>query len=168
MSFEQSGAKNNELRFEPEYVAERQLTLGNEWADLFAEKGNVDLAKSAELTLRNPIVYLQDVSPSQLNEELKQEWSELLAFSESLVSATQVGSAEWSHQTSGLEKLQQLMYAGKINPDYKGAISDVIRKSSKLFSESSKLVPGDTAYYAGNVQGMAGWIQKRQESFFSF
>ena len=168
MSFEQSGPKNNELRFEPEYVAERQLTLGNEWADLFAEKGNVELAKSAEITLRNPIVYLRDVSPSQLNEELKQEWSELLAFSESLVNVAQVDTKEWSNSTSGLEKLQQLMCVGAINPDYKGSISDVIRKSSKLFSESSRLVPGNTAYYAGNVQGMAGWIQKRQESFFSF
>jgi len=153
-----------EISNNPQQVAEQQLTLGSEWADIFAATGTRDQAKTAEIALRNPAVYLHDVRSGQLPEAIRLKWSKLLELSEAVVKVAGTEDKGWSESTSGIEKLQGLMFAGSIDAKYRGSISDVIRLSSELFAESTAIVPGNTNYYKGNVLGMQSWIRGHRQS----
>jgi len=150
----------SEIPNDPYEVAERQLTLGLEWADIFAKTGDINQAKSAEIVLRNPSVYIRDVRPGQLPEYLRSKWADLINLSDDVVKRVATEDKAWDDQTSGIEKLQNLMFTGNIDPRYRVSISDVLRLSSELFAQSSQIEPGNTSYYIGNVQGMQSWISR--------
>ncbi len=152
-----------ELQQSPQQVGELQLSLGSEWADIFAVTGTTEQAKSAEITLRNPLVYLNDVRLSQLPEEIQDKWANLLILGEEVVKAAGTEDKKWSRSSSSLEKLQSLMFTGNINPEHRISIANVIREASKVFSESVAINPGNTRYYSGNVIGMQGWINRYRQ-----
>lgn len=138
----------------PMSVAEQQLQLGTEWAQVYA----AEPVQSAEIALRNPVVYLRDVSMADLPEGLQAGWAELLDTSEKLVNAAETVKEEWGSDVSGIEKLQVKMFSGNLKPEFREPISQVIADASKLFADSSRFRQGNTTYYAGNVKGMQGWL----------
>ncbi len=153
---------NTEILNNPHEIGERQRILGAEWANLYAKHADKHSFKNAEIVLRNPIVYLQGLHPDQLPKEIEERWSKLLDFSEDVVSVASSEDKEWSAGTTGIEKLQTLMFSGSVNPEYRGSISDILRLSSELFAESTAIIPGDSKYFAGNVRGMEGWINSHR------
>lgn len=158
----------SEIANSPEQIAQRQLISGNEWAELYANDSSEDAPmKSAEIVLRNPCVYLNDISNdfsfNKLSEDLRTRWNSLLVFSDAVVRVAGTEDKEWNESTSGIEKLQGLMYSGSVNPKFRGSIADVMRLSSELFAESSVIIPGNTHYYEGNVRGMESWITRHRQ-----
>lgn len=154
-----------EITNDPQQVAEQQLLLGNAWADIYANgsAGDNRPDQSAEITLRNPAVYLQDLDRQQLPEDLQEGWKVLLSYGESLASIAATKPVEWSPGVSSLEKIQNLMYSGNIDPDFCSSVADVMRFASGLFAKSTQIVPGNTPYFAGNVQGMESWLRHRRD-----
>lgn len=145
-------------------VAKQQSILGAESADIFAATGTSELAKGAAITLRNPSAYLQDVNLEQLPKYLQESWESVLKLSETLVKVSDTENKDWDSGTSDIAKLQSLMSSGSIDTKYKGLMSDVMRLSSDLFADSTAMVPGNTDYYKGNVQGMQSWIRGHRQS----
>lgn len=150
--------KNSPESLDPASIAEQQRQLGAEWAEAYAREPS----QSAEIALRNPTVYLRDVAVSTLPERLQAGWAELLDTSEKLVSAAETTKTEWGTDVSGIEKLQGRMFSGNLKPEYREPIAEVIRGASVLFADSSQFRPGNTNYYAGNVHGMRGWLDRHQ------
>lgn len=140
-------------------VAEQQRELGSQWAEVYAQEP----VQSAEITLRNPTVYLQDVALSSLPDGLQASWAELLDTTEKLVNVAETTKSEWGIDISSIGKLQHRMFTGELKPEYRQPIADVIREASKLFADSSQLRAGNTEYYAGNIQGMQGWLRRHQQ-----
>jgi hypothetical protein len=156
----------NELRENPnnpELVADMQAALGREWA---AEYGNPDneMNPSAEIILRNPSVYLHEVRPGHLPDDLRKRWEDVLELSDLVAEQAATEQHTWGSATnrvSGLEKIQALVRDGEIKETYRGAVADIMRNSSDVFAESTKYVKGNTQYFAGNVIGAAGWLKKK-------
>ena len=153
-----------EITNDPQQVAEQQLALGMAWADIYANGTSRDNRpdQSAEITLRNPAVYLQDLDRQQLPEDLQKGWNVLLSFAGSVATIAATKPVDWSPGVSSLEKIQNLMHSGNIDQDYCGSVADVMRSASELFAKSTQIVPGNTPYFAGNVQGMESWIRNIQ------
>lgn len=146
---------NNPELLDPMSVAEQQRQLGTEWAQVYA----AEPVQSAEIALRNPVVYLRDVTVTELPEGLQAGWAELLDTSEKLVSAAETVKEEWGSDVSGIERLQVRMFSGNLKPEYREPIAEVITDASRLFADSSQFRQGNTTYYAGNIQGMQGWLK---------
>ncbi len=153
---------NSELETNPQQVAEQQVATAQEWATLYADPGREQGSKSAEIVLRNPLVYLRDVNPQSLPEELQTRWHKLLDFSEALAVAAATRPVEWGADVVGLEKIQGLVRDGDIDPAFRGSVADVMKASSALFADSTQHIPGNTKYYAGNVRGAANWLHTEQ------
>ncbi len=151
-----------ELQNNPALVAEQQRTIGNEWADIFEAAAVYDgeIITSAEMALRNPTVYVQDVSVTSMSPELQDRWNELFADADEVVKRAETQKDEWAPDTTGIGKLQHRLFVGALKPEYGSDIARVINKASVLFADSSTMKPGNTAYYAGNVQGMEGSIRQ--------
>lgn len=149
------------LQGNPELVADIQVTLSQQWAEAYADPAAEAADRSAEIILRNPSIYLTDINPAQLPEDLKDRWSDLLSFTEATVAHAATVEHQWSSNASSLEKLQALVRDGEVDPRFRGTVADVMRNASTLFAESTKQIPGNTRYYAGNVVGAAGWLRNR-------
>lgn len=139
-------------------VAELQNTLGQQWAEVYAKEP----VKSAEIALRNPAVYLQDVALSSLPGELQAGWTELLDTAEKVVAAAETTKSQWADDVNSIHKLQDRIFTGNLKSEYREPVADIIRDASSLFARSSQLRAGNTSYYAGNVQGMQGWLKRYQ------
>lgn len=146
----------NPETLDPMSVAEQQRELGAQWANVYANEPN----KSAEIALRNPLVYLRDVPMTTLPDNLQASWEELLDTTDKLVSAAATSETEWGADVSSIEKLQQKMFTGDLKPEYSLPIAEIIRDASALFADSSQLRGGNTQYYAGNIKGMQSWIER--------
>ena len=147
------------LEQNPELVASEQVRLADEWARVYADPDH-EPTTSAEIIFRNPSVYLNDVNRSQLPEDLKLGWEKAEKFAEQIVSFGDSKETEWSRYASPIEKVQSLVQSGSMNPMVRGSVADLMRVSAGLFSESTKHIPGNTPYYAGNVRGAAGWLNR--------
>lgn len=142
-------------------IAARQTALGQEWSRVYSNP-DLPLDNNAELILRNPTVYLHDVDPTQLPEELQNRWHQLLGFCEKLADIADTETASWTGNTHGLERIQTLVYGGRISPDFRGSVGDVIRVSSGLFAESLQHLPGDTAHYQANIDSADSYLGKHR------
>ncbi len=138
-----------------ETIAAQQRQLGDEWADLYAAQETP--LKTAEIALRNPVVYLRNVSLSSLPEGQREGWSAFLENTDKLVELAKTTENEWAADTNGLDKLQNLMFSGSLDPKYREPIAQKIREASTLFADSSDFRSGNTAYFAGNVRAMDSW-----------
>ncbi|MCL4392745.1 hypothetical protein M1145_01215 [Patescibacteria group bacterium] len=140
-------------------IARDQLDYGEKWADILILNGMKGLEQGTEMALRNPVVYLQETNLEQLPVELHQKWTNLLDLSEAFVQIAGTEKRDWGKSVSGLEKLQNLMQSGSIEPNYQ-VIIDIIRLSSQLFEQSITKVPGnvDSTYYQGNIEAMKSHI----------
>lgn len=146
-----------ELSTSPQAVAERQKQAGEMWAIEYANK--VDA--SAEIILRNPIVYLNDVNVNLLPMEHQENWSKVLEAAKTAVLLAGTGEVEGYSSASPLEQLQSLVFSNQIDPSYRGTVSDVMRVASNAFSDSVQHIPGNTGYYAGNVIRAESWLPKQ-------
>lgn len=146
--------------FNVELVADTQANLGQEWAAIYGNP-TIEPDKSAEIILRNPSVYLHDVSPNQLPEELQKKWTDSLSYADTIAENASTEQQEWGREVSGFEKLQSLVRDGEIKSTHRGAVADIMRSASALFAESTLHVPGNTKYYAGNLMGAASWLPKK-------
>src|ERR1039458_9955438 len=90
-------------------VAARQTALGEQWAKVYSNP-EVPIENQAEMILRNPVVYLHDVNPHELPEELQDRWHKLLAFSSTLADVAATRTTSWSSAAHGLERVQTLVY----------------------------------------------------------
>ena len=68
---------NFELDQKIDKVAQEQREYGLRWGKIFYEH---DRPKSAEISLRNPAVYLNEDNPRRLSESLKEERFNLLDY----------------------------------------------------------------------------------------
>lgn len=153
-----------EISNDPQQIAEQQRLLGAEWADLYAQGANKHSFNSAEIVLRNPLVYLQGLNPNQLPVDIEERWSNLLDFCEDVIKVAATEDKDWSVGTTGLEKVQSLLVSGSMDKGYRGSVSDIIRISSELFAESTLIIPGNTSYFAGNIRGMSSWIDRHRKA----
>jgi hypothetical protein len=151
----------DQLIAEPARIADMQAMAGDSWAALYADRSAGKLPSSAEIVLRNPSVYVHDVSPRQLPEGLQDRWLAVMEFTDAVVQQAKTVDHEWGREVNSLEKLQSLVFSGEIDPAYRGAVGDVMRASSRLFAESVREVPGNTRYYAGNVIAAASWLSRQ-------
>jgi hypothetical protein len=142
-------------------VAAQQAALGEQWAKVYANP-EVPIENRAEMILRNPVVYLHDINPHELPEELQDRWHKLLGFSASLADVAATRTNRWSSAAHGLERVQTLVYAGEINPDFRGAVGDVMRVSSNLFAESTGYLPGNTANYQATLDSADASLQRHR------
>ena len=140
-------------------VAARQAALGEEWARVYADQDR-PIDNNAELVLRNPVIYLHDVNPHELPEGLQDRWNKLLGFCVVLADIADPEPASWTSQTHGLERVQTLVHGGRISPDFRGSVGDVIRVSSDLLAESVEYLPGRTANYQANLDSAYSYLQK--------
>lgn len=147
--------KSPEQVLSAESIAEQQRQLGDEWADLYAAQETP--LKTAEIALRNPVVYLRDVSLSNLPENIREKWGACLETTDKLVELAQTSDSVWSQGTNGIEKLQHLMVSGNLDSKYREPIAQTIRDASTLFADSSVIREGNTPYYDGNVRAMDSW-----------
>ena len=148
---------NFELDQKIDKVAQEQREYGLRWGKIFYEH---DRPKSAEISLRNPAVYLNEDNPRRLSESLKEEWFNLLDYGTELISLIGEDENDWATNTTSVEKIQSFVRDGKISERFKGSVSDFIIWSSDLFSRSIREVPGNLTYYQVNTIGMDGWSQK--------
>lgn len=157
---QESPTRNPEA--DPLSVATQQVSLAEKWAALYADPSQEKGPASAEIILRNPSVYLSSINPGDLPESLQDQWAKLLSFSDEAAAFVAAEPVEWGAGTTGLEKIHGLVRDGNVNPLARGAVGAVMRISSALFSESTQHLPGNTQYYAGNVEGAAGWLDRAQ------
>lgn len=147
----------------PELVAEQQVLLGEEWADLMVQASRDEpIDQGTEIVLRNPTVYLEDVSLYQLPSELHGCWKALFERCETTIAAAATEDKGWAPGVSSIGKLQNLLFSGSLDPGYKASVAYVMREASQLFALSSRVVPGKTSYYAGNARAMGSWITSRR------
>jgi len=146
--------------FNVELVADTQANLGQEWAAVYGDM-NIEADNSAEIILRNPSVYLHDVSPRQLPGELQEKWTDALSYADTIAQHAATQQHKWGRDVGGFEKLQSLVRDGEVKPTHRGAIADIMRSASTLFAESTKHVAGNTKYYAGNLMGAASRLPKK-------
>lgn len=147
-------AENVELNIPYE---DKQAKLGKEWAIVYADE-NKPLVNSAEIVLRNPAVYARDLERHKLPENLNDEWKKLNDFADSLSTVAALKPTEWGN-VNGLDRIQSMIFRGDINPVFRGAVGDIMKASSDLFSRSVKIVPGNTDYFKGNVVAAEAWIK---------
>ncbi len=147
-----------ELPTTPQEVADRQRVVGEQWATAYAEQP----AGSAEIVLRNPAVYLNDVNTFQLPGEQQEKWGKLSDAADAAVRIAGTVEHTWSSSSTPLERLQSLVRDKEIDPNYRSIVADIMRVSSDLFAESVEIVPGNTNYYAGNVLGAESWLPKQK------
>jgi hypothetical protein len=143
-------------------IATRQAILGEEWARIYADP-NVPINNRAEMILRNPSVYLQDVDPAQLPGELPVQWQRLLGFCDGLAAQADTEPVSWAPHVHGLEKLQTMVQGGRVDPGFRGPVGFVIRSASNLFAESLPHVPGpmNPAYYQANLDSAEASLQRQ-------
>ena len=143
---------------------DKQATLGREWAAIYSDP-NRQLVNTAEIVLRNPAVYLRNLDRHNPPEQLRTEWLKISALADVVSTAAAVKSEDWGN-IKGLDRIQNMVFRGAINPDFRGTVGDLMRVSSDLFSRSVKLAPGSVdyqpgmeEYYQGNVAAAEGWIR---------
>jgi hypothetical protein len=141
-------------------LATRQAVLGEEWARIYGDT-NLPVNNRAEMILRNPSVYLNDIDPAQLPVGLQDRWHKLLGFCDSLADQADTETTRWSPSAHGLEKIQTMVQGGRVNPRYRGLVGFVIRDSSSLFAESVFHIPGNTTYYQGNLDSAEDSLQRQ-------
>lgn len=145
------------LSFDPHTIAAQQRALGAEWAQLYA--AGLSHADRAEIGLRNPLLYLEDGNPSQLPPDLQVRWTELLELGEAVYGTVATDRTRWASGVTGLARLRSCIANNRIKPELRGAVAHVLQTASELFADSVVIVPGDTAFFAGNIVGMASWIR---------
>ncbi|HUD07389.1 MAG TPA: hypothetical protein VMR34_05890 [Candidatus Saccharimonadales bacterium] len=144
-----------ELERDPGLVARKQSELGIDISKLYANP-EMNLPDGvAEIVLRNPAVYLKDVGSGQLQPDLHESWTRLLGFSDHVAQLAATKDSEWASGTSGLDKIQHIVFGGEVKPEFRRTVADIIRQASVLFgaSTSTSGAEGNTRYYAGNVWG---------------
>ncbi|MBA2278860.1 hypothetical protein H0V99_00240 [Candidatus Saccharibacteria bacterium] len=144
------------LETSPELVASEQLRLADEWARIYGNPTAEGPDRSAEIILRNPAVYLNDVDMRRLPEHLQSGWKKTLQFAEDIARIGATKDYEWSTSANSLEKVQSMVFCGEMN--LPGSVSDLMREAAGLFAQSTKYDPGNTSYYAGNIRGASGWL----------
>lgn len=137
----------------PQEVAEQQVAVARSFATLYAGPSNEKSITSAEIVLRNPLAYLRDVSLDSLPETLGERWRQVNGWANDIADKCVTERMEWGQGLNGLEKLQNLVDKGKVDPFYRDMVAGVMVSSSNVFAESTKHVPGNTRYFEGNVIG---------------
>lgn len=153
-------SKLSQLETDPMAVADQQVIWAKKWAELYSDPEAGKPPKSAEIILRNPQVYVTELERGHLPKELETKWHQLLDFCDSLATTAANETIDWGENSSGLDKIQNLVFTGRVNADYRASIGDVMRNSSALLAESTKHVPGNTKYMAGNVYSAEGWYSR--------
>lgn len=141
-------------------IATRQAVLGEEWARIYSDP-NLPINNRAEMVLRNPSVYLNDIDPAKLPEGLQDRWHNLLGFCDGLAAQADTGTASWTPEAHGLEKIQTMVQGGRVDPSHRKNVGFVIRSSSNLFAESVPHIPGNTAYYQANLDSAEDSLQRQ-------
>lgn len=149
-----------DLEQDPALIASEQVRLANEWANIYANP-DIEPDKGAEIILRNPSIYLDDVERRSLPEDLQLGWQKVEALADQVAESGATEDMEWGIDTTGLGKVQSLVFSGRMNPMLRGSVADIMRISSGLLSESMKHAPGRQSYYAGNVRAASGWLTRR-------
>ncbi len=144
-------------------LAERQVALATAWADIYRYAPSDIRVTSAEIVLRNPAVYIENINLPSLPEELQDRWRKLLTFSKSLTAIAATEPISDDAKINGLHDVQQLVFTDRVNPDFRGSVGDLMRASSALFAESTKHIAGDTHYYQGNIEGGEAWLLRHQQ-----
>lgn len=147
---------------DPQLVAQKQVVLASQWAELYEDSNSEQGPSSAEIVLRNPAMYLGDIDPNLLPDELQDKWQKFIEYCDFLAKQATGSSAEQNSNLIGVEKILALVRDGEYNPDYRGDMAEVMRQSSSLFAESVKHIPGNSKYYEGNVQGATSRLEREQ------
>lgn len=151
------------LSFDPQTIADQQRALGAEWAQLYA--AGLSHADRAEIGLRNPLLYLEDASPSQLPPDLQARWMGLLELGDAAYDTAATDQTRWAPGVTGLARLQSCVANDRIKPEHRSAVAQVLHAASELFADSVVIVPGDTVFFAGNIVGMASWIRASRTAY---
>ncbi len=140
-------------------VGNRQFTVGKEWARIYADP-SLPLDNRAEMVLRNPTTYLQDIDLSQLPQDLQNGWRILSDECEQLAETVTTTPTRWGEEVSGLEKILTLVSSNNVNAGARKQVGDIIGAASGLFMQSVTYAPGKTQNYMNNINGAEALLSR--------
>lgn len=152
------------------FFAEQQEFVGEQWAILYANL-KIEPDTSAAIVLHNPAAYLRELHRLKLPAETLKRWTDLNDTCDVVAQTSSTEPVEWETNVTGIDKLQFLVKSGYINPQHRGAVAEIMRRSSKLLADAVRPphslsdLPGYIPHYAGNLTGAVSALYDPEQRY---